>query len=393
METTFRTSYIDGASVDIIGDDGFTYDVLFYDNTNNELIHREQLRCGYWTKTSRKYFTNWKIVILKNGVEVFLEELNLNNKVVKIILESNALGDNIGWVPYCDEFRKKHNCELIVETKLYEFFKLYYNEITWKGLTDTNSNDDGVYAIYSIGVGINSSVHKEYMKKLNQNFQKGINIKYASDLTFFDVDKHPEHPLLFPLQKTSSNILGLEFKEIRPNFDNASEERPIEKKYICISEFSSSLGMKEWNNQIGWKTLIPELKKLGYEIVSISKEKSDIKNIIKRNGDFPLSDRIWYLKHCEFFIGLCSGLSWLSWSVGKKTVMIGGFTEDWYEFQEDCIRVKNYNSCTGCFNSKEHADKLCCYHGSFCPENKNFECSRKISPKMVIEKLKQNNLI
>ena len=26
-------------------------------------------------------------------------------------------------------------------------------------------------------------------------------------------------------------------------------------------------------------------------------------------------------------------------------------------------------------------------------ENKNFECSRKISPKMVIEKLKENNLI
>lgn len=59
--------------------------------------------------------------------------------------------------------------------------------------------------------------------------------------------------------------------------------------------------MKEWNNQIGWKTLIQELKNLGYEIVSISKEKSNLKNIIKRNGDYPLSDRIWYLKHCEFF--------------------------------------------------------------------------------------------
>jgi autotransporter strand-loop-strand O-heptosyltransferase len=151
--------------------------------------------------------------------------------------------------------------------------------------------------------------------------------------------------------------------------------------------------MKEWNNQIGWKTLIQELKKLGYEIVSISKEKSNLKNIIKRNGDYPLSDRIWYLKHCEFFIGLSSGLSWLSWSVNKKTVMIAGFTEDWYEFQENAIRIKNYNACTGCFNSEEHADKLCCYHGSFCPENKNFECSRKISPKMVIEKLKENNLI
>ena len=392
METTFRTSYIDGASVNIIGDDGFTYDVLFYDNTNNELIHREQLRCGHWTKTSRKYFTNWKIIILRNDVEVFLEELNLNNKVVKIKIESNALGDNIAWVPYFEEFRKKHNCELIVETKLHEFFKPYYNEITWNTLSDANSNDD-VYAFYSISIGIDSFIHKEQMKKLNQNFEKGINIKYAPDLTFFDNNNHPEHPSLIPLQKTASNFLGLEWKEIRPNFEKTLEERPIEKKYICISEFASSYGMKEWNNQIGWKTLIQELKKLGYEIVSISKEKSNLKNIIKRNGDYPLSDRIWYLKHCEFFIGLSSGLSWLSWSVNKKTVMIAGFTEDWYEFQENAIRIKNYNACTGCFNSEEHADKLCCYHGSFCPENKNFECSRKISPKMVIEKLKENNLI
>ena len=392
METTFRTSYIDGASLDIIGDDGFTYDVLFYDNTNNELIHREQLRCGNWTKTSRKYFTNWKIIILKNDVEVFSEELILKNKVVKIKIDSNALGDNIGWVPYCEEFRKKHNCELIVETTLHEFFKPYYNEITWNALSDSNSNDE-VYAFYSISIGINSLVHKEQMKKLNQNFEKNINIKYSPNLTFFDNNYHPEHPSLIPLQKIGSNFLGLEWKEIRPNFNVASDERPIEKKYICISEFASSYGMKEWNNQIGWKTLIQELKNLGYEIVSISKEKSNLKNIIKRNGDYPLSDRIWYLKHCEFFIGLSSGLSWLSWSVNKKTVMIAGFTEDWYEFQENTIRVKNYNACTGCFNSEEHADKLCCYHGSFCPENKNFECSRKISPKMVIEKLKENNLI
>ena len=73
--------------------------------------------------------------------------------------------------------------------------------------------------------------------------------------------------------------------------------------------------------------------------------------------------------------------------------MINGFTEDWYEFQEDCIRVKNYDVCTGCFNSKAHADKLVCYHNSFCPENKNFECSRKISPKIAINKIIENNLI
>ena len=196
-----------------------------------------------------------------------------------------------------------------------------------------------------------------------------------------------------PLQKIASNVLGIDFKEIRPNINVNNESRPIEKKYICISEFASANGLKVWNNKIGWQTLVDNLVNMGYEVVSISKEKSNLKNITKRNGNYDLYDRCWYLKHSEFYIGMPSGLSWLAWAVGKKVVMIGGFSEDWFEFNENNIRVKNYNSCTGCFNSIEHSDKLCCYHESFCPENKNFECSRKISPKMVLEKILENNLI
>jgi autotransporter strand-loop-strand O-heptosyltransferase len=151
--------------------------------------------------------------------------------------------------------------------------------------------------------------------------------------------------------------------------------------------------MKMWNNQVGWKTIIIELKNREYEVVSISKEKSELKNVIKVNGNYPMNTIMAYLKHAEFFIGLSSGLAWLNWALGKKTVMIAGFTEEWFEFQEDCIRIKNYEACGGCFNSKEHADKLCCFHMSFCPENKKFECSRKISPKMVMDKIIENKLI
>ena len=151
--------------------------------------------------------------------------------------------------------------------------------------------------------------------------------------------------------------------------------------------------MKLWTNQIGWKTLVDELKNKGYEIISISKEKSNLKNIIKRNGDYSLTDRMQYLKHAEFFIGVSSGLAWLNWDLGKKTVMISGFTEKWHEFQEDNIRIKNEDVCGGCYNSKEYADKLCCYYVDFCPTNKNFECTRKISPKMVMDEIIKNKLI
>jgi autotransporter strand-loop-strand O-heptosyltransferase len=197
------------------------------------------------------------------------------------------------------------------------------------------------------------------------------------------------------LAAVASDILGLDFKEIRPRFSNPKpNEKPIGKKFVCISEFASeSTGLKVWQNQIGWQKLVDYLKSEGFEVVSISAEKTNLKNVIKRNGKLDLSDRIWYLHHCEFFVGVSSGLSWLAWACGKKVVMISGATADWNEFKEDNIRIFNPESCHGCWNSVEHSHKFACFHGSFCPEKKNFECTRKISPTFVIDRIKQENLV
>jgi autotransporter strand-loop-strand O-heptosyltransferase len=128
-------------------------------------------------------------------------------------------------------------------------------------------------------------------------------------------------------------------------------------------------------------------------VISISKEKSKLKGIIKLNGDRPLSERMIYMKYAEFFISVSSGLAWLNWALGKKTVMISGFTDVWNEFKEDNIRIINKDVCHACYNSQEHRDKLVCFHYTLCPENLNFECTRKISPKMVMDKIIENNLI
>jgi hypothetical protein len=86
-------------------------------------------------------------------------------------------------------------------------------------------------------------------------------------------------------------------------------------------------------------------------------------------------------------------LSWLAWAAGAKVVMIAGHSEEWVEFSENCIRIINKDVCYGCYNNEEHMDKLCCYHNTYCPTGKNFVCTRAISPKMVIEKIKENNLL
>ena len=395
METRFITDYNDGACLEILGDDNNTYIVQFYDNKNGELIHQAELKCNHWTRTTRKYFTEWKIVVLLNNVEVFSEIFDCRGKDVLIFSNSSALGDTIAHSPYFEEFRKKYDCNLTVISSLWQFLKDYYPNIKWmKG--DLPIHEYGKqYASYSMFLGIDKNIFEDGMEKINNSRLYGKTpIPYIKGLTFFDKSKHPEHPLLLPIQKQVTNVLGLEYKEIRPHFD-VNLPRPIDKKYISISEFASGPlgGLKTWNNKIGWKTLIAELKNRGYEIVSISKEKSDLKNIIKRNGNYSLVDRMQYLKHAEFFIGVSSGLAWLNWEVGKKTVMISGFTEVWHEFQEDNIRIKNEDVCGGCYNSIEHCDKLCCNHMTFCATGKNFECTRKISPKMVMDKIIENELI
>jgi len=396
METRFITDFNFGASLEIIGEDDNTYLVQFFDNKTNDLIHQSEILCNHWTRPNRKYFTEWRIVVLHNGVEVFSETLDCREKNVLIASTSKALGDNIAHVPYFEEYRKKHNCNLTVASNFWWFLKDYYPNIKWLDIDLPSEEYGDQYASYSVTIGIDREIFDRGMEKINNthnNIHNKTPLKYIKGLTFFDIDKNPEHPLLVTIQKQATNVLGLEYKEIRPYFE-INLERPIMEKYVCISEFAAGKStMKMWNNQVGWKTLVTELKRRGYEIVSISKEKSELNGIIKRNGDYPLTDRMQYMKYSEFFIGVSSGLSWLNWALGKKTVMISGFSDVSNEFQEDNIRIKNENVCGGCYNSEEHSDKLCCHHVDFCPTNKNFECTRKISPKMVIEKMIENNLI
>jgi autotransporter strand-loop-strand O-heptosyltransferase len=97
------------------------------------------------------------------------------------------------------------------------------------------------------------------------------------------------------------------------------------------------------------------------------------------------------LQKSKLFIGIGSGLSWLSWATGTKTCIISGFS---YEYTEPCgeniIRIKTpEGNCTGCFN--DHKLDPSDWH--WCPVNKNTDnhyiCSKSITPEMVIEQIKQ----
>jgi autotransporter strand-loop-strand O-heptosyltransferase len=113
-------------------------------------------------------------------------------------------------------------------------------------------------------------------------------------------------------------------------------------------------------------------------------------NIIDKTGDFPLQSRMVDIKHAKAFIGVGSGLSWVSWALNTPTILISGFSYPYTEFQ-DCERIfpKDPKTCMGCFNKHW----LNPGDWEWCPEHKDtprqFECTKSITPEMVIKSLQK----
>lgn len=390
-------SFRKGPKVEINGDDRDfrIFNVKFIDDKNQEIVHESSIKANHWVKASRKYYTKWKIVVSYLNEIIHEELIDLSGKNVIISLFNTALGDSVAWMPYCNFFRNIHGCILTVETPHYKIFSGSCKEIEWVPFGAYTLEDEKFHAWYELAYGPEGwEDHNQEMQVLNKNFRLGKGSLFSSKLSIWNEFRMPRDPHTITLAEVATDILGMEFKEIRPNLVNPNPaERPFDQKFVCISEFASSPGLKEWNNKIGWETLVNKLTSLGFKVVSISKEKSNLKNVIKRNGNIDLSERIWYLHNCEFFIGVSSGLAWLAWGCGKNVVMISGATMEFNEFQEDNIRIINKDACHGCWNSDEHRHKFACFHASLCPENKNFECTRKISPSMVIDRMQEAGLI
>lgn len=346
--------FVDGAFLEIIGKSENKYKVIFYDQEN--IVYQNVIDCNSWVKLNKKYFIDYTIKVweIQNEVEILIFETktNLNEKRVMISFESSALGDNLAWIPYCDEFQKKHNCNLIVSTFKNFLFKGQYPNITFieRGLVVPN-----LYAKYDIG-------------------------------WFYDINKEPILPNTIPLQKTATNILGLDFKEIKPKlfFDSKIEKEEIDSKYVCIAP-DSTAGCKEWGEK-NWQFLVDDLVIKGYEVINVSlNSKYSLDNVIIPKN-LSLDNTMKIIHYSEFFIGLSSGLSWLAWSLNKHVYMIANFTNSDHEFQENCTRITNTSVCHGCWNNKNFKfDK-----GNFnwCPilegYDNQFECQKGITPKSVI---------
>ena len=355
----FTQHYVCQPFFEIKGQSENKFDIKMYDG-NDKLIYNNNLPINSWVKLNRGYYTDWKTKVWENGDLIYENTINLEGKRVYISFGSKSLGDTMAWVPYVEEFRKKHNCTLIVSTFMNFLFVDQYPEIEFV--------DPG---------NVVMNIHAQY--RLGWFYKEDGSVDY--DMTPNDYKKQP-------LQKTATDILGLEYTEIRPKLKLPNVSK---KKKVGIG-FHSTAQSKYWNNPDGWQKVVDYLNSLGYECMIYSKEGDGYMNnhypkgvTIYQGGN--LQEVINDLSECEFFIGLGSGLSWLAWACKLPVVLISGFSEKWAETTLDTYRVINESVCHGCFNS----DRLDAGDWNWCPLHKNtdrmFECTKEISSDMVIKEI------
>ena len=356
-------SYVRGPRVEILGSTPQSYKVQFIDTRLNEIRFETTINTNCWAKCNIEYFVDWEIVIWEGDTEFYRERYNPEGRRVYIALDSKALGDTLAWVPYFEDFSRVHNCKVIASTFHNDFFKNQYPTIDFVNPGDVVEN---LYAMYSLGLFYNEDG----------------SVNFA---------KNPRDPKSVTMQQMGTDILGLVYREIKPKMNI----QPVEKddKLITIAIHGTAQS-KYWNNPTGWQEVVDWLNDRGYTVKLLSREEDGFMDNkhpsgIVKHPEGPIQSVATEMLKSKAFIGIGSGLSWLSWGLGTKTVLISGFSYDWAEMS-DCVRISSpTDMCGGCFNRI----KLDAGDWNWCPDhkgtNRQFECTKSITGEMVIKELEK----
>lgn len=353
--------FVDGPYVEIKDDGDCLYNVQFINKKEDKIEFEINLKSNHWARCSKKYFIDWLIRIKGIDNDYYYEyHLDLKDKRVLICFESKSLGDNLAWIPYVDKFRTDNKCEVICSTFNNDLFEKEYPEIEFVTPGSTVNN---IHALYRLGV-------------------------FYTNERKIDYEKHKTDPKTEPLMKVGSDILGLNYEELKTKLPKLGKKK---NKRVCIAVHSTAQ-CKYWNNPNGWQEVVDFLNDKGYEVRLLSREEDGYmgnKNPkgVKLQPKSTLKELIKVLQESEMFIGISSGLSWLAWASGTPTVIISGFTDEDLEPTKDTIRIINKNVCNSCWSTHEFDPG----DWNFCPVHKDterqFECSKTITSDDVIKKI------
>ncbi len=385
VENKIDITFIEGAKVNISGHNlDKTYRVDFYDHKTNKNVwgsnltlpqfdpngDPNDLASGVWTSPNASYYVKWRVEVKDEHGNIVKQHIfNCKNQRVYIHVDSKSLGDTIAWFPYVEEFRKTHNCQVICSTFHNDWFQNEYPQIEF---VEPTTIVPDLYAMYKVGWF------------------------YENDK--INLDKNPFNPQTQPLQKTSSDILGLPYKEIKPHITVPIKSPNIEGDYVVISPHATKHAAY-WNNEGGWQTIINWLNEAGYQVVMISYEElgdawhdsklgGTLTGVIDKTGPkYSFKDRFVDLKHAKLVIGGSSGLAWVSWALNTPTLIITGHSEPTLEPTSIYKVYTPEGHCSGCHSSQ----KLDAGDWSWCPFHKNtsrhFECTKSITPDLVAQEI------
>jgi len=332
----------------------------FSNDTGSIITIDGDVRFGNFFLLGSSNTENFYRVLTADQIRDFYTEKKKLDEKILVELVTNALGDSIAFIPYVNEFAKINNKKIYVSCLHSNLFGSEYPNIEF---VERNSPVIGYTDYISLGYLFN-----------------------------------------MPLQKGMSYQLGLDYNEIRPIIKKPSgETSKVKGRYICFSMHSTTQA-KNWNNNNSWYKLCEDLIKMGITPVCIDRYRSFGNegnwnpiptNCMDRTGG-DLNEMSLLIRDCEFFIGLSSGLSWLAHGLGKRVVMISGVTDPANEFTIDCLRIHRDDVCNSCFTK---VDEYRFNSGDWlwCPEHKGtgrqFECTKRISAKQVIDAIKSRDWI
>lgn len=364
----FTVSFINGPRITIVGHSKKSYKINFINKQSGIIIYETIIKAGQWSEAMPKWLIPWHIKAfdVETNELVYEHIFSLKNKIVAIDFGSKSIGDGLSWMPYVDDFQKRYQCKVLCATHNNAWFEEKYPNITFmdKGSLFTGLD---VYAHFAIGWF------------------------YNKESTNFDFTCAPRDCRTIPLGQVAADILHVPYVEKKPKVSWGTNIRPLAEKYICIGPHSTS-ACKLWPTE-NWQKVVDYALSKDLKIVylgppNIHKDKVfPLKNVIPIMGR-PLKEVAEYLQHAEIFVGLGSGLSWMSWVMDTHTVMIAGFSQTFFEFQSNISRPypKSSDVCTGCFNDITHVfDRK---NWLWCPrhqkDSRQFECQKLITPQMVI---------
>lgn len=345
------------------------------DITSNEPFHPKKGIAERWgnadsiksssLQMSEEFTKNLSIDAAEEISKILLQEIS----PMLIKIESGSLGDTIGALAVIDAYSKGAGIGVISKLGEETFGKSYPNIMFFPHESEPEFKvTTGTYEL-------KGRCFKDF-KRIYYKFEDPLMEGYAKQLGVTEWN--------------------------RPRIDVKLEERPIKNKYVCFSMHSTAQA-KHWNYPNGWDILCRMLRKEGITPVCIDRHEkfgvdhwwNEVPTAAVKKQNMHLDQMTNFIHHSEFFIGISSGLSWVAHAIGKPVVMISGVTSLDNEFTENTYRLINEKVCHGCIN-KPDENPFDSGDWLWCPINrdtdKQFECTKTITPEEVFAVIKQNLL-